>query len=290
MEIERIGNARYRLGESPQWDAREGVLYFVDSLACEIFRHDPARAATESWKVAGRYLGSMALREAGGAVVAMDAGFHLFDFATGRLETVAEPEAGLADNRFNDGKVDRQGRFVAGSMHAREAEPTGALWRLDADHSVTRLDEGFNCSNGPCWSPDGATLYHADTVASVIHAYDYDARTGSATGRRVFVSTEEFGCQPDGATVDADGHVWSAQFAGGCVRRFAPDGSLERTVALPASWIASPAFGGPDLDVLYVTSIGDPLGGESDPSAQAGGLFAIHGLGVRGLPEPRFKG
>lgn len=290
MEIRRIGDGRYELGESPQWDPVDGVLYWVDSLAVKIFRLDPPTGNIESWELPGNYLGSMALREQGGAVVAMDAGFHLFDFDSGRCEMIAEPEAELASNSFNDGKVDRRGRFVAGSMHSEETAPTGALYRLDPGHAWTRLDAGFACSNGPCWSPDGRTLYFADSPNQVIYAYDYDLEAGTVADRRVFLSTRVLGGQPDGATVDADGYVWSAQFGGGCLRRFAADGSLDRTVELPVSWVASVMFGGDDLDTLYVTSIGAALGDKTDPSPQAGGLFAIHGLGAKGLPEPRFKG
>jgi sugar lactone lactonase YvrE len=290
VDIQRIGDARYQLGESPQWDAVEDVLYWVDSLAVTMFRLDPSSGRIVSWNLPGDYLGSMALREGGGAVVAMDAGFHLFDFASGACTAIAAPEAGVAANRFNDGKVDRRGRFVAGSMNREEAEPTGALYRLDPDHSWTKLDEGFACSNGPCWSRDGRILYFADSIDQVIYAYDYDPDTGAVANRRVFVSTAEIGGHPDGATVDSEGYVWSAQFGAGCLRRFAPDGTLDRTVELPVSWVASVTFGGADLDVLYVTSIGGSIGDDSDASPQAGGLFAIHGLGVKGLPEPRFKG
>ena len=290
MNIERIGESGYKLGESPIWDPVAGVLYFVDSLEHAIFQYDPRSGAVRRWDVAGGYLGSLALRAGGGAVLAMDHGFHAFDFETGEATVLAEPEAGRAEVCFNDGKVDRQGRFVAGSMHVDEAEPVGALYRLDADLACTKLDDGFTCSNGPCWSPDGGTLYVADSNAEAIFAYDYDTATGAAAHRRVFHSTAGSGGMPDGCTVDAEGFLWSAQFNAGTIRRLAPDGSVDRVVDLPVRWVASVTFGGANLDLLYVTSIGGALQGERDPSPRAGGLFVVQDLGVRGLPEPRFAG
>ncbi len=290
MEIERIGEARYALGESPLWDSLDGVLYWVDSPAPAIYCYDPRDGGIESWDLPGDYVGSMALREGGGAVLAMDAGFYLFDFATGKCEAVIEPEADQSGVCFNDGKVDRQGRFVAGSMHVALAEPAGALYRLDPDLSCNQLDNGFICSNGPCWSPDGATLYVSDTSASVIYAYDYDVETGAASNRREFYSTHGTCAQPDGATVDAEGCIWSTQFNGGRILRIAPDGTVEHTIELPVKWVASVMFGGEDLDVLFVTSIGGEELGKRDPSPEAGRLFAIRGLGVKGLPEHRFTG
>ena len=290
MNIERIGEGRYELGESPIWDPVDGVLYFVDSPAHAIFRYDPRSGDIKRWDVAGGYLGAMALRAGGGAILTMDDGFHAFDFETSLATAIAEPEAGRADLCFNDGKVDRQGRFVAGSMHTGLSEPVAALYRLDTDLTCAKLDGGYICSNGPCWSPDGGTLYVSDSNADVIVAYDYDTATGAATNRRPFHSTAGSGGFPDGATVDAEGYVWSAQFSAGSIRRIAPDGAVERVVELPVQWVASLTFGGDDYDVLYVTTIGGEDQGERDPSPQAGGLFAIHGLGIQGLAEPRFAG
>ncbi len=290
MEIECIGNARYSLGEGPLWDPIGGVLYWVDSHAPAIWRHDPSTGDIEGWDLPGGTVGSIALRERGGAVLAMDDGFHFFDFDTGAGAAIADVEAGEPKTRFNDGKVDRRGRFVAGSMHEDLSEPLGALYRLDADFGWVRLDGGITCSNGPCWSPDGRTFYFADSPRRTIWAYDYDLDAGALANKRVFVSTGAFDAFPDGATVDAEGHLWSALFGSGRIARFAPDGSLDRTVELPVAWVSSVMFGGPGLDVLFAISIGGRLLDERDPSPDAGALFAIHGLGVKGLPEPRFAG
>ncbi len=290
MQIDIVGDLRCRLGEGPLWDPVDGVLYFVDSLAPAVFRHDPASGAIERRDLPGASVGSLALREAGGMVLAMDDGFHAYDFETSALETIAEPEAGVANTRFNDGKVDRRGRFIAGSLERDFAARRGALYRLDADRSVSRIEDRVVCANGPCWSPDGTTFYFTDGGRAEIYAYDYDTRAGTVANRRVFAATEPLGGHPDGATVDAQGFVWSAIFGGAMVARFAPDGRLDRTVGMPAKLITSVMFGGAGLDVLYVTSARSSGGAMSDDAPEAGALFRIDGLGVTGLPEPRFAG
>ena len=290
MIIERIGEERYLLGESPIWDPREGVLYFVDSMGGAVLRYDPESDSTRRWDLDCEYLGSMALRENGGAILVMDDGFHSFDFETGATSVIAEPEAGQAELCFNDCKVDRRGRLIAVSMHTGSSDPVGAIYRMDSDLEYTRLDGNMVCPNGPCWSLDNRTLYISDSYGDAIFAYDYDIETGAASRRRVFLSTAGSGGYPDGCTVDSEGYLWSAHFDSGTIRRIDADGNIERVIELPVQWVASLTFGGEDHDVLYVTTIGGEYDGESDASPAAGGLFAIRDLGVRGLPEPRFAG
>ena len=287
--IERIGDVVCALGEGPVWDEAEAALYFIDCFGPTIFRYDPRSGDMTRREPPGRTIGSLALRERGGMVIAMDDGFHGFDFATGACQAIAEPEAEVANSRFNDGKVDRQGRFVAGGMDNGLSEPIAALYRLDTDLSVERIEDGISCANGPCWSPDGATFYFTDGGAPEIYAYDYDQAAGRLSNKRLFVSTADIGF-PDGATVDAEGHVWSAMFGANCVARFSPDGALERTVEVPATAVTSLTFGGPGLDVLYITTAAGNIGGATDSSPQAGALFAVTGLGIGGIAEPRFKG
>jgi sugar lactone lactonase YvrE len=183
-------------------------------------------------------------------------------------------------------------------MDDREELPMCSLWRLDPDLAVTRVDTGIICSNGPCWSPDDRTFYFADTFQQVMWAYDYDIATGTVAGKRDFASTVNDPGFFDGGTVDAEGCVWNALVIGGELVRYAPDGSEERRIGMPVRNITSLCFGGDGLDEIYVTSMArvkhpathDHFAREARPQFGAGSLFRIRGLGIRGLPEPRFAG
>ena len=290
MIIERIGKDSYQLAESPIWDPHHGLLYFVDSLVGAVLCHDPKNNSIQRWEVNCDYLGSLALRADGGAILVMDNGFHSFDFETGTSTVIIEPEAGQDELCFNDCKVDRQGRLIAVSMHTGSSEPIGSIYRLDAKLDCTRLDGGMICPNGPCWSPDGRTLYVSDSYGDAIFAYDYDISSGDISNRRTFLATSDSGGYPDGGTVDAGGYIWSAHFESGTIRRISADGKIERTIDLPVQWVASITFGGENHDTLFVTTIGGEYDGERDESPQAGGLFAIRDLGIQGLTENRFAG
>ncbi|WP_287761977.1 SMP-30/gluconolactonase/LRE family protein [Acidiphilium sp.] len=290
MRIERLGESCDELGEGPLWDVEEQRLYWIDSHGGKIHRADARGEDHRTWALP-EHIGSMCLREGGGAVVSLRNGFHFFDFGGGELTLIADPERDIRRTRMNDGKVDRQGRFLAGSMDYEEREPLAGLYRLDPDRTVTQLETGIIVSNGPCWSPDGGTFYFADSWARRIWAYKYDTATGSLLSRRVFADFEgHLRGYPDGATVDAEGYVWSAEVYGGRLVRFAPDGTIDRLLGMPVDSITSMSFGGADLDILYVTSMARPFRGQRRQEREAGGLFAVHGLGVRGLPEPRFRG
>ncbi len=249
----------------------------------------PGAGSAVSWPVPD-HIGSMCLRERGGAVVALRSGFHFLDLESGAVTPIGDPEAELLRTRMNDGKVDRQGRFVAGSMDYEEQDGICGLYRLDPDLTITRLDDGIIVCNGPCWSPDGRTFYFADSFKRVIYAYDYRPADGAVGGQRILAHFEALRGFPDGATVDEEGFVWSAEVFSGRLIRFAPDGSIDRIIGMPVESITSMMFGGADLDILYVTSMRRPIRGIRPREREAGGLFAVYGLGVRGLPEPRFKG
>ena len=289
VEIERVDTERDRLGEGPLWDPQDRVLYWIDSNGCRIRRLDPASGDVQNWSVSEQ-IGSMALRESGGAVIALKSGFHFFDFESGTATPIIDPEQGEGRTRFNDGKVDRQGRFLAGSMDMPGMNAfRGSLYRLDPDLKLTRLRENVGVSNGPCFSPDGNTFYFADSPRKMIWAYDYDDATGDLSNMRTFIDLEPLDAIPDGATVDADGCLWSALVSRGRIGCFSPDGELVRTIEVPTDHPSSVMFGGPGLDVLYVTSIWEWLQVKTENDAD-GHLFAIHGLETAGLPEPRFAG
>jgi sugar lactone lactonase YvrE len=286
--ITRIGTTKDQLGESPVWDECRQRLFWIDALAGLIHALDPVTGATEQFSVPAP-IGSLALRGDGGAVLALRNGFAAYDFDTRAL--TQGPSIGLDHPkvRLNDGKADPCGRFLAGTMHgdrAADEAPLGGLYRLDASGALELLETGLAVSNGPCFSPDGRTFYIADSARRIIWAYDYGP-DGPLANKRVFVNTEPQGSGCDGATIDSEGYLWSVLVRIGKIARFAPDGTIVRTIDMPIRHPTSVSFGGPDLDVLYVTSISrsHALG---DDHPDAGGLFAVEGVGVRGLPAHRF--
>lgn len=288
--IDVVVDVKPELGEGPLWDIDLERLFWIDSKGGRIFRATAEGTELRAWDVPGE-IGSMALRKDGsGAIAALSGGFHTVDFATGDVELIHDPEAHLEQNRMNDGKVDHRGRFVAGSMNRLEDGSTAALYALDTDFTVRTLDTGIVVSNGPCWSPDGNTFYFNDTWSGEIWAYDYDQEDGTVANRRIhaLVDTSRGGAS-DGSTVDAEGFLWNAQVYDGKVVRYAPDGTVDRVITMPVKKVTSVMFGGPALDVLFVTSMAKPPLPRfpSDP-VQAGSVFAIRGLGVIGLPEHRF--
>ncbi|MGR3794952.1 SMP-30/gluconolactonase/LRE family protein [Vannielia sp. SX4] len=289
LRIEQLVQEPDRLGEGPLWDVREQRFYWIDSYGPAVKSCDAAGGDIKRWPLP-QPVGSMALREGGGAVLALRDGFHFLDFESGETELIHATQPGELRPRLNDGKVDRRGRFIAGSMDYEERDPVGKLFRLDPDLSVHLLEEGITCSNGPCWSPDDSTFYFADTTPGLIYAYGYDIETGSLTSRRIFASFEGLRGYPDGATVDEEGYLWSAEVYSGRLIRFDPEGVVDRIVGLPVQSTTSITFGGPDLDIAYVTSMARPMGGQYHKEREAGAVFAIHGLGVRGIEEPRFAG
>jgi len=287
MEITRLDLPKCKVGEGPVWDVAEQALYYIDILEQKVFRWDPASGRLASWDVPD-IIGSMALRARGGAIVALGTGVHTLDFASGAVEPLAlldppDPEVQLAD-----GKVDRAGRFVFGTSHRTMKQPKGGLYSL-ASGTLTRIDGDLFLGNGPCWSPDNRTLYHADSIRHLIYAYDYDLETGAATNRRALFDSSPWGPIPDGATVDAEGNLWTAICEGGVVLCLSPKGEVVREIEFPTRIPASVMFFGPELDRLFVPTI-DPsfLGREAAPDD--GCCFVIDGLGVTGLPEPRYAG
>jgi sugar lactone lactonase YvrE len=289
VEIIRVGETVDRLGEGLLWDNRRRRLYWCDAMEGLVHCLDPVSGA-HSEVSTGKMIGAIALRESGGALAALTDGFYFLDLETGRSTPVATFDLGRDDIRFNDGKMDRQGRFIAGAMHIRPPDDgvyAARMYRLGIDLVATQLEAGIGNCNGPCFSPDGATFYFADSPRRQIYAYDYDPATGALANRRIFADTHQFDSPPDGATVDSEGFLWSAMVTGGKIVRFDPTGKAERIIEMPIRHPTNVTFAGPALDVLYVTSISkSPNIRTVEP--QAGGLFAIHGLGASGLAEPRF--
>ncbi|TCL03391.1 SMP-30/gluconolactonase/LRE family protein [Sodalis ligni] len=292
MRIEVLLDLKTRLGESPVWDVEQQRLYWADSLDGRIFSCTAAGREIKAWDVRQK-IGSFALRNSGnGAVVALQHGIHTLDFDSGELQLIVNPEVDKPNNRLNDGKVDKQGRFIFGSMDMLEAEASGSLYRLDADFSLHKLADKIIVSNAPCWSPDGGTFYFADTWTGEIWAWDYDIATGDLANRRTFCRVDRSnGGAADGATVDSEGGLWNALVYDGKLVRYTPDGKVDRIIEMPVKKVTSVMFGGENLDVLYVTSMAQPpLPRFPEDNQLRGSLFALHGLGVKGVPEQRFAG
>lgn len=283
--MRRIGPQNDILGECPVWSSPEQALYWVDIRRPAIRRYTPADERVETWAMPAM-VGAIGLCGDGRLVAALGDEVALFDARTGRFETLARVPAMPPGHRFNDGRCDPAGRFWVSTMHNETRGPEGTLFRLEAG-GLEPVLTGLRIPNSLCWSPDGGTMYFADSLAHAIEARDYDASTGGVGAPRAF-STTEPPAFPDGSTVDAEGRVWTAEFNGGRVVCRTPDGRLARAIDVPVGRPTSCAFGGPGLDTLYVTTASQNMT-EAERAAQplAGALLA-YDLDVRGLPEPLF--
>ncbi len=283
--IRFLGDHRARLGESPLWDPRTGWLWWVDALAGLIHAATPDGAGRARFAI-DQPVGSIGLASRG-LVAALADGFYRLDSETGATRPISllPRDATL---RLNDGKADRAGRFLSAQtqVHGTGGTPSdGGLWRLDADGGTARLEGGLQVGNAICFAPDGRTLYFADSLDGVIRAHPYDPATGRIGARRDLIDCRDLGSGPDGATVDADGNLWVALVLAQQVACIGPDGRVLRRVDLPIPYPACPAFGGPDLTTLYVTTIADSGHRLRSDHPDAGRVLAIEGLGVRGLAE-----
>ena len=276
------------LGEGPVWVAAEQALYWLDIKGLKLHRYDPVTGDRQTWPTPFR-IGSIAPRAGGGFVGGSEHGLVLIDAVLSRFDIVADPEAHLPGNRFNDGAVDPTGRFWAGTMDDAEEQATGALYRLDADLSWSRHDAGYQVTNGPAFSPDGRFLYHTDSAAREIYRFDL-ADDGSLCGKTRFARFGQADGYPDGMTVDRDGCLWVAFWDGWCVRRLSPDGEVIGVLPVPVQRPTSCTFGGSSLDRLFITSATIGLD-DAARAAQplAGGLFMAE-PGVAGYAVPPFQG
>ena len=283
----RLGELPDLLGESPVWDSQNQCLYWVDSVSKLIRRYEPASGAFSQWQ-APSMVGCVGLGQGQTLVVGLADGIYRMALDSGEFTPLLRPLPVNPDVRFNDGRTDRFGRFLCGSMGIH-ADPLGALYRVSADGHGEMLANGIRIANTLCFSPDGDTMYFADSLDRTIRAYKYGHERLPLTEPRRFTETEVLGSGPDGATVDAEGFIWVALVQVGRIARFSADGILNRLIKSPTDMPSCLAFGGPDLSTLYVTSIKHSGTGRAISRHPDGGfLFAIDGLGVQGLPEPRF--
>ncbi len=291
-QVEHVLTVQNKLGEGPVWSAEEQALYWVDIENNSFFRYFPTTSKYESFDV-GVPIGVLALRAAGGLVMATKNGFAFWDPKTQALQFLANPEADKPHTRFNDGAVDSQGRFWAGTMCGLSeicSAPEGSLYRLDPDGSVSIMETGIFIANGIDWSPDTKIMYFTDSTRHVIYAYDFDPATGAIENRRPFISTPDEIGVPDGLTVDSEGCIWSARWGGWKITRYDPTGKVEREIQLPVQCPTSCAFGGANLDELYITSAWNELSVEQKKNQPyAGDLFRVK-TDTKGRVSPKFAG
>ncbi|MFC3803233.1 SMP-30/gluconolactonase/LRE family protein [Cohnella sp. GCM10012308] len=291
ITVSLASDAQAQLGEGPVWDARDDSLYWVDILSHRVYSHRPEEPNSDRAIELSPFVSSIVPRRSGGFALTLQDGFYGYDPATAELTLLAEVEASLPGSRFNDGKCDPAGRYLAGTMSMDEEKGRGTLYSLDEGHSVKPLVPDVTISNGLAWSGDGATLYYIDTPTRCVYAFDYDMASGAVSNRRVAADIPEEEGFPDGMTIDAEGMLWIAHWGGWQVTRWNPaTGEKLLSVPVPASQVTSCAFGGEQLDKLYITTARVGLD-EAALAAQphAGGLFCAD-VGVRGLPTAQYFG
>jgi sugar lactone lactonase YvrE len=286
IDAEPLPAAPNRLGECPVWCDRTQRLWWVDVLVPALWSYVPQTGLCASHPVDARRVGSLALRESGGLILACDSGLFAYDPESGRQTFLVDPEPGRSGHRKNDGRVDPAGNFWIGTLREADYAPVGAIYRVTPERRVVKEEEGLAIPNSLAFDPERRRMYFADTRAFRIWVCDYDPATGTKGQSRVFARTAG-PARPDGSCIDAEGHLWNAEYAGGRLVRYDPSGAISRIIDLPVSHPTCCCFGGPNLDRLYISSAREPLSPdrlESEPLA--GRLLAVE-PGVRGRQEFR---
>jgi len=279
-----VGNT---LGEGVLWDAVGRRLWWTDIQERRLYRYEPTRQVLDTFELPER-LGSFGFVEGSERLIAaFESGFALFDPQSGQLQWIARPPHAADKVRFNDGRVDRMGRFWAGTMVEGTGRPVGRLYCLCNGLAEVHLSEIAIC-NSLCFSVDGRHMYFADSPHRTIHRFDTDPVTGALSNRRIFAQTPP-GALPDGSNVDAEGHLWNAHWGSGQVVRYAPDGSISGCIDLPVTQPTCIAFGGTALDHLYITTARENLSAAVLASQPQAGHLLIYKTNIRGHPEPRYR-
>lgn len=276
-------------GEGVFWSGRHGLVFWTDIFGERVWTFDPVAGVAQDFVTPGRVccFATRQDRPWNEVVAAFADGFAFLDLATAKRTEIAAVEADIPNTRLNDGRIDRQGRLIAGGMDEGGKGPAASVYRLDPDLSVTKLFGGVGCANGTCFSADGKTMWYADSFKGEIERFDYDIASGSVSNRRVIGHTPSPGV-PDGSCIDAEGHVWNAVWDGSRIERWSPDGRITQVIEVQVKKPTCVAFGGPDLDTLFITS--SRLGESAEALAGqplAGHLFAVK-PGIGGVPDADF--
>jgi len=291
LEVAVLTDPRSVLGEGPVWHAEKQVLYWVDIKGNKLHVFNPATKQNRTISTP-KFIGCVAPRKSGGLIAGLFDGFYTLDFDKENWELIADPEKN-PENRFNDGKVDPRGRLFAGTMEDLQTKPAqGNMWRLDTNSKTpVKVFDGVGISNGLAWSSDHKTFYYVDTPLQRIDAFDYDIETGNLSNRRTVIKLQESGLDgyPDGMCIDAEDCLWLAHWEGSKVTRWNPKtAQLLRTVQLPVSKVTCPAFGGPNLDQLYITTAS--IRSDTVKEPLAGALFVLRNPGTHGVAGIQYDG
>ncbi len=283
-------NIKADLGEGAFWNQRENLLWWIDIEKGMLHKYNPVDGTDKEYKM-GRRIGTVVPSESGKALVALEDGLNFFDPATGDFSFIADPDAGIPDMRYNDGKCDPSGRLWVGGMGmGRDSRNKASLYRLDHDLKTNKMLDSITCSNGICWSPDKTKMYYIDTPTMKVRVFDYDDNSGDISNGKTLVDVPQGMGSPDGMTIDSEGNLWVCMWGGACVACFDPEtGELLRKINVPAANVTSCAFGGKDLKTLFITTASISM--SPDVAARfplAGNLFAID-LEVAGVPAFFFR-
>lgn len=286
-KMEVVSESFSLLAESPVWDEHSQTFYWVDILNGMIHCYHIQTKEQETISV-HQPVGSVCLTRSGGMIAALQNGIHFVD-AEGSLEWIADPEANIPNNRFNDGKCDAAGRFWAGTMSMNGEVKAGSLYCMETDQSISKKLSGISVSNGLAWSPDNTVFYFIDTPTQSVQAFDFDVSSGQLSNGRVAINIPEEMGKPDGMTIDEEGMLWIALWGGGKITRWDPrSGKLLQEFQLPVSQVSSCTFGGPQLTDLYITTARVGLDEKSlKEEPLAGAVFMLRDCG-KGLPAATF--
>ncbi|WP_338532903.1 SMP-30/gluconolactonase/LRE family protein [Paenibacillus peoriae] len=278
-------DAKAKLGEGPSWDQRFQRLFWVDIEGFQLHIYDPSTCTDHTIEV-GEHIGAVVPYLKNKVIVALISGLYCLDIETGAKVLIHDPEEGKLGNRFNDGKCDPTGRFLAGTMSLNGEHAQGALYSLSTKGNVSLLVDKASISNGLAWSADHRTMYYIDTPTLEVVSFDYDVAQGTIRNKQLVARLDESEGYPDGMTIDAEGMLWVARWGGKRVSRIHPaHGEVIAEVSLPVNCVTSCAFGGEHLDELYITTAQD---NDSADQPLAGGLFMVK-TGVRGTLTSYFN-
>lgn len=289
-DIEHLLSVQNEAGESPHWHPEKKALYWADIVDPHLFKYTPENKKLQKFPVDIPVTG-LGIRKTGGLILASKSGLYLANPKLSKISFVIDPEKDKAEVRFNDGLVDPQGRYWAGTLNEVDfSAKDGSLYCLNPDRTLSVMDTGLKGPNGMGWSPDHKTMYLVDSFAQCIYAYDFELEEGKIGNRRIFAEIPAENGMPDGLTVDSEGFIWNAHWGGWRVTRYDPKGKIEREIQLPVKNVTSCIFGGEDLGDLFITTAWFLLSeDERKEQPLAGDIFKLR-PGVKGLPDPKFAG